>query len=102
MLQSLAGKQHEVFTAISLIHAGSHAVRSERTSVFMSPLTPQQIDQYLSTNLWSDKAGGYAIQNTVSLLVQRIDGCFYNVVGLPISLLHSMLLAHGIDMWTFV
>ena len=102
MIHRLAGNWHEVITSIALAYNGRLQVRSDETRVLMQPLTSQQINAYLDLNLWSDKVGGYAIQGAGSILIQRIEGCYYNVIGLPIGPLTAMLADIGIDLWQYL
>ena len=95
MLTQLSGKWHEVYTGIALvdIRGERKQVDFERTSVKFSDIDEDKIKHYLMTGESFDKAGSYAIQGLGSLLVERIDGCYYNVVGLPINKLALMLSA---------
>jgi septum formation protein len=102
MIRLLAGSWHEVITGVAVISGSTHLVRSDTTRVLMQPLTTEQIDTFLNLNLWNDKAGGYAIQGAGSLLVQRIEGCYYNVIGLPVVPLSQMLSIIGIDVWQYL
>ncbi len=102
MLRRLAGNWHEVITSIALSYNGKTQARSDETRVLMQPLTDQQIEAYLKLNVWSDKVGGYAIQGAGSILIERIEGCYYNVIGLPIVPLTSMLEDIGIDLWQYL
>jgi len=100
MLGRLAGRRHEVYTGLVVVDSltGEKAEAVEVTRVFMRPLTPGQIDAYVASGEPLDKAGAYAVQGLGALLIERIDGCFYNVVGLPLMRL-GLLLAHfGIDL----
>lgn len=98
-LRELAGKWHSVYTACALWKEGKLFEGVEETKVLMNPLTDAQITNYLKALHWADKAGGYAIQLAGSLLVRRIDGCYYNVMGLPINTLAELLNHIGIDLW---
>ncbi len=91
MLRRLAGRDHEVLTAVAL--AGRGAVRSvvERTVVSMAALTDRQIDAYIATGEPFDKAGAYAIQGAAAPFVAGIQGSFTNVVGLPLERVLQML-----------
>ncbi|MCL4552650.1 MAG: Maf family protein [Candidatus Marsarchaeota archaeon] len=102
MLQQLSGTWHSVVTAIAVARDGQVSCRTDETRVLMQVLPESRIEKYLDLNIWSDKAGGYAIQEAGSLLVQRIDGCYYNVIGLPVGTLCSMLEEVGIDMWNYL
>ncbi|BBI32530.1 Maf family protein [Cohnella abietis] len=93
MLQQLAGQIHEVYTGVSCIRISDEkTVTSHRiTKVKMRNLSPEQISRYVATGEPLDKAGAYGIQEIGSLLVESIDGCYFNVVGLPVSLLAVQL-----------
>jgi septum formation protein len=102
MLKKLSGRWHSVVTAMAIACHGQVSSRTDETRVLMQLMNDHHIEKYLNLNIWSDKAGGYAIQEAGSLLVQRIDGCYYNVIGLPVSTLASMLEEVGIDIWDFL
>jgi septum formation protein len=87
MLRRLSGRTHEVFTGFTLIDAGTGGrIRGvERTAVTFRRLDDWEIDGYVATGLPMDKAGAYGIQDRSGLFVDRIDGCFYNVVGFPLT-----------------
>lgn len=100
MLGRLSGRRHEVYTGLLVLDSrtGEKAEAVEVTRVWMRRLTPGQIDAYVASGEPLDKAGAYAVQGLGALLIERIDGCFYNVVGLPLMRL-GLLLAHfGIDL----
>jgi septum formation protein len=101
-LSELSGKWHSVITAIALWTNGRLRQGSEETRVLFNPLTEIQIQRYLEALHWADKAGGYAIQLAGSLLVRRIEGCYYNVVGLPVHVVSSLLKEEGIDLWDYL
>ena len=93
MLQTLSGRTHEVITAVTLL-SGSGAMHSfaETTFVSFSELNLSEIQAYVSTGSPMDKAGAYGIQDDLgSLFVKRIDGDYYNVVGLPLQRLYAEL-----------
>lgn len=106
MLQRLRGRTHQVCTAMTLMRldAAPAATRSEtrvtRTDVTMRHYSDVEIDHYIATGDPFDKAGGYAIQHAVFKPVARIDGCFANVVGLPLCTLREMLVNAGWNMDT--
>ena len=87
MLKSLSGKTHEVLTGISIIQIDSGVDVSFNTSTYVSirTLTSSDICNYIDIYNPYDKAGSYGIQDGFSKYVKKIDGCFYNVMGLPIS-----------------
>jgi len=99
MLRCLAGRTHEVFTGVMVLDplTGKAPSGAERTAVTFAPLTEQMIRRYVATGEPTDKAGAYAVQGLGSLFIERIDGCYFNVVGLPLSLLGRLLLQHGYD-----
>lgn len=100
-LKALCGSWHSVFTGLSVIKNGVHIQQAEETKLFFNPLSEKEIDIYLSTIDWRDKAGGYAIQTNSALLLSKIDGCFYNAMGLPVNSLQSILAHFGINLWDF-
>lgn len=85
MLGQLSGKTHQVYTGVCLMHGEHCHVFSVCTDVSFYPLSPQERDSYIATGEPFDKAGGYGVQGLGALLVERIDGDYYNVVGLPIA-----------------
>jgi len=87
MLMKLSGRTHEVFTGFTIIQVGDGDPFSdvESTSVTFRRLESWEIDDYVQTGGPLDKAGGYGIQDRSGLFVDRIDGCFYNVVGFPLT-----------------
>jgi septum formation protein len=97
MLEKLSGRTHRVLTGLAVIRVpdGAMARTVEITSVSFSPLSAQEIDQYAATGEPLDKAGGYAIQGFAGRFVERIDGCYFNVVGLPLARLYQVLLELG-------
>lgn len=98
-LRELAGRWHSVFTGLTLSYAHQAWQQVEETRVQFNPLTEQQIYLYQHALCCTDQAGGYMIQGAGSLVVKRIEGCYYNVLGLPVNALHELLLKIGIDMW---
>ena len=99
MLKSLQGNTHFVYTGIACIDAasGETLVRHRSTKVTMKKLSDEKIDAYVKSGEPGDKAGAYGIQGLGATLVERIEGCYFTVVGLPISLLSDMLSEFGID-----
>lgn len=86
MLKKLSGQQHRVMTGVAVVDSksGKHWVDVEVTHVFFRNLTEKEIYRYVATGEPMDKAGAYAIQGKAALFVERIEGCFFNVVGLPL------------------
>lgn len=93
MLRSLSGKCHQVITGVCIIKKDEHINLKDYmcTDVWFDCLSDEKIKKYLDTNEYLDKAGAYGIQGKGALLVKKIEGCFYNVMGLPIHLVESML-----------
>jgi septum formation protein len=91
MLRLLSGRTHRVITGIALVTAASTRVAAEVTAVqFLTP-SDEEIAAYISTGEPMDKAGAYAIQGRAARWIPRIEGCYFNVVGLPISLVSTLL-----------
>ena len=97
MLQSLAGNWHHVYTGVTVINARSGRIlrNVEKTRVHIVPMTEEEIDAYVATGEPLDKAGAYAIQGMGGMFVDRIDGSYSNVVGLPMAMLRTMLVQIG-------
>lgn len=91
MLKSLSGKYHSVFTGVTVIKPEQSVTFSVETKVKFFDLSDDEIDSYVATGECDDKAGAYGIQGKGSLLVEKIDGDYFNVVGLPISKLNKYL-----------
>ncbi len=85
MLKSLSGRVHSVFTGVCIIEKGKSMTFSEETQVEFLSLTDEEIYEYIDTSDCYDKAGAYGIQGYASKFVRRINGDYFNVVGLPIS-----------------
>jgi septum formation protein len=91
MLALLSGRRHEVVTGICL-KRGAELVRDwAATQVWFSTMTAAEIDEYVAAGEPMDKAGAYAIQGLASKFIEKIEGCYFNVVGLPISLVYRKL-----------
>ena len=89
MLRELSGNVHQVYTGVCVIRgdgerAGTHTF-AERTDVFVAPLTDAEIDMYIETGEPFDKAGSYGIQGFFARHIEKIDGDYFNVVGLPVG-----------------
>ncbi len=91
MLSLLSGREHEVLTAICLRHRGGEVVDLESTRVRFAPLSERDIVDYVASGEPMDKAGAYAIQGLAGRFIDGIDGCYFNVVGLPIALVWRRL-----------
>ncbi len=95
MLAHLSGRMHEVFTAVTLTSArGAHSF-IERSEVYFKPFSAEEIRYYVTNYKPLDKAGAYGIQDWLGYVgIERINGCFYNVMGLPVSRLYDELKAY--------
>ena len=91
MLESLSGRTHEVVSGLALLAGAWEEVHSETTLVTFRVLTPRDLAHYLGSREWEGRAGAYAIQGLGASLVERIDGDFFNVMGLPAALLVRVL-----------
>lgn len=96
MLRLLNGRNHEVITAVCLATHEFADVRSETTRVQFDRMTETEITDYVATGEPMDKAGAYAIQGRASRWVSKIEGDYYNVVGLPVDLVWQMLRARSV------
>lgn len=105
MLRMLSGNWHSVYTGIALIvskeNGNGYAQydHAEQTKVLFRPLNERQIEDYLDTGEPFDKAGAYGAQGFASPFIEKYDGDFYNVVGLPVCALGKLLEKAGIDWW---
>lgn len=109
MLRLLSGRAHQVLTGLALLllppgkHLSGHKPGGklisdvECTRVFFAPLTADEIAAYVASGEPMGKAGGYAIQGRAGRFVIRIEGCYFNVVGLPLARLYSMLRKAGLQ-----
>jgi len=96
MLTSLSGNTHEVFTGVALRSSKHIHCFSERTKVHFRPLKEEEIDYYIAHYRPFDKAGAYGIQEWIGMVgIERIEGCYFNVVGLPLQRLYAELKSMG-------
>jgi septum formation protein len=91
MLAELSGREHRVVTAVALAHGGGVQERHDVTRVWFRPLTPAMIEAYVATGEPMDKAGAYGVQGYGAVLVERIEGDFFGVMGLPVRLVVELL-----------
>jgi septum formation protein len=96
MLRLLSGGSHLVTTGVCLRGPGVDETRAETTTVSFSPLSDAEIAEYVATGEPMDKAGAYGIQGIASRWVTHLDGCYFNVMGLPVPLVYRMLREHGV------
>jgi septum formation protein len=101
MLALLSGKRHEVFTGLALLDASTGKFENgvAVTSVWMKKLSVLEINNYLATGEPFDKAGAYAIQGFAGLFIEKLQGCYTNVVGLPLGLLYDLFMRSGYPIW---
>lgn len=90
MLRLMSGRAHDVVTAVCLLPTGQQHI--ERTRVWFSEMTDREIAEYVAGGEPRDKAGAYAIQGGAARFISRIEGCYYNVMGLPVAALYNLLL----------
>ena len=95
MLRLLSGRMHEVLTGVCLCHSGREWSGVATTCVHFMDMEENEILAYAASGEPMDKAGGYAIQGLASRFIDRIEGCYFNVVGLPVSLVHRFLKEAG-------
>lgn len=105
MLQQLSGKPQWLYSGIAVIKKTKNkqklVVGCEKTKVYMDQLTPAQIDRYFAHTCPLDKAGSFDIQGKGALFIKRIDGCFYNVVGLPMRKLYQLFKKLNLKLFAF-
>jgi septum formation protein len=95
MLRLLSGRTHVVMSGVTLLGPGIDDTRVESTAVTFVEITDDEISDYVASGEPMDKAGAYAIQGIASRWIPRIEGCYFNVVGLPVPLVHRMLKENG-------
>lgn len=91
MLRSLSGKEHTVMTGLAVAYAGKLIKTCVQTKVFFRTLSEREIKGYIASGEPLDKAGGYGIQGLGAVFVEKIEGCYFNVVGLPLPKLYQVL-----------
>ena len=91
MLRLLSGRRHEVITGICLRRDSELACDFATTTVWFAAMSDREIEEYAASGEPMDKAGGYAIQGLASKFIERIEGCYFNVVGLPVALVYRHL-----------
>jgi septum formation protein len=99
MLELICGRTHTVYTGLTLRHMSSGYADTTvaRSSVTMHPLTRREIEWYVATGEPMDKAGAYAVQGIGAMFIDRIDGNYTNVVGLPLAALFEMMKRAGVE-----
>jgi len=99
MISALSGKTHEVFTGVTVTDISGSVTFSTVTHVTFKKLSEDEIESYVSTDEPYDKAGAYAVQGRAGVFVERLDGDYFNVVGLPISPLYDVLRKKEVRLW---
>jgi len=94
-LARMQGKQHVVYTGVAVLKDGHADVRHCETRVTFSPMTEREIDAYVATGEPLDKAGAYGVQGPGGVFVERVEGNYFNVIGLPLPMLYRMLIDAG-------
>lgn len=93
MLRLLSGRKHEVITGVCVANSRFQQTEAEVTQVWFTPLSDDEITAYVRTGEPMDKAGAYAIQGIASRWAKRVEGCYFNVVGLPVARVYRLLRA---------
>ncbi len=100
MLELLSGRSHQVYSGIAFSSlSGPTITRYAVSTVHFRSLSESELSFYLKTEEWTDKAGAYGIQGYAAAFITRVQGCYFNVVGLPISLAVHTLLTHFPGIW---
>lgn len=97
MLRKLSGRTHDVFTGIALVTTDGERSTVERTTVAMAALSDEEIGWYVASGEPRDRAGAYAIQGLASRFIQRVEGSYSNVVGLPVAAVLQLLREMGLS-----
>jgi septum formation protein len=100
MLKNLSGRWHEVLTGICLLDCSMDQAFSlcSRSRVHFRKMSSEEIDWYLNTNEYRDKAGAYGVQGYAALFIDRIEGCYFNIVGFPIAAFERLCHKAGIPL----
>jgi len=104
MISKLSGKWHKVYTGLAVLdtETGKTFTDYAETKVKFKKLNDEEIDFYLKTKEPMDKAGAYAIQGYASLFIEELEGCYYNVMGLPLNKLYKLLKGAGVDLLEYI
>lgn len=102
ILKQLRGQWHTVFTGITLIKGDKIVTDYDETRILFKDCTDQEIRKYIDGISCLDRAGAYAIQMAGNIMVEKLEGCFYNTVGLPINALERGLKILGINLWDYL
>ena len=97
-LRELSGQKHSVYTGVTLLKNDTFISEAEKTDVYFRDITEDEIDAYVETGEPMDKAGAYAAQGGAAVFIKRIEGEFFNVMGLPLCRLSEMLKDFGVTL----
>lgn len=98
MLRMLSGREHSVYTGVTVVKGETELTESEHTRVFFRELDDREIAAYIATGEPMDKAGAYGAQGIASLFIERLEGDYFNVMGLPLCRLGAMLKQLGVNL----
>ena len=98
MLRELSGRTHSVWSGIAIVKEGRCLCEAVETRVTLGLLNEEEIKRYVATGEPLDKAGAYAVQGIGAVFVERLDGCYFNVVGLPLNALARLLSEAGVNL----
>ncbi|MGB9636721.1 MAG: Maf family protein [Thermoplasmata archaeon] len=103
-LHQLSGCMHLVITGVAVvcIERKIEIASYSETKVYFKHLDETEIENYLASGEWRGKAGGYGIQGKAGVFVEKLEGCYFNVVGLPINLTYELLAKSGINLWEYM
>ena len=96
MLKALSGHKHTVFTGVVILANGGYTTATEKTDVFFRDISDEEVSAYVRSGEPMDKAGAYAAQGYGAIFIERIEGDFFNVMGLPLCRLTMMLREYGV------
>lgn len=99
-MQMLADNVHEVWTGLGILYKDKSYYDVSRTRVEFSAISEKELQYYLDNEHYMDKAGAYAIQGMASIFVNRIEGCYFNVMGFPLNLFYNLIKQTGVELWS--
>ena len=99
ILRELAGNMHEVWTGVAVFSNGDILYEVSKTRVYFNSISTEELDYYLENEHYMDKAGAYAIQGKASVFIEKIDGCYFNVMGFPLNMFYGMLKRLGVTLY---
>lgn len=102
MLNTLQGKWHEVYTGITVMNPNHQITDVEVSRILFKDCSESEIRKYIESIFCLDKAGSYAIQAAGNIMIEKMEGCFYNTCGLPINALERSLKVLGLSLWNYL